>query len=235
MFELTLSPEERASWDAGAPAPLAQALRARGVDDDAAVDAAELLTATRQAPALHGRLEVVRAGGAQVYELAVGPGVVASTPDVVKVAVVATFPRLIADLVDLGPRPYDALIDAVPLPLEVASLYCGHGAPAGELDEIERFFAADYPPAVLRALLGEASTRWTLNLWAADGDAADPQVRIDVVDAGPAGLWLLGEGPTDDSVQAAPVNSTAVWVLIGCAMDAALAESEAELSAERAV
>lgn len=230
MFELQLSAAGHAAWGAGEPHPLVEALAARGVEDDAAASAAGLLTQTRTSPALEGRLEITRGGATAAHNFAIGPGLVAmpAPPAIgpVQVGVVPTFPRLVAELVDLGPRPFTDTTDEIVLPDAVADAYLGVGMPEPDLAELTELFAADYPAAALRGLLGHSSTRWTLNLaGATDGEA--PQTRIDVVDAGEAGLWLISDGPTDDSVTAAPVNSTTVWLLISSALDSALAEPAA--------
>ncbi len=230
VFELQLSPAAHDAWAAGEPHPVAQALQGRGLEAGAAQSAADLLTQTRTSPALEARLELTRGGATVAHNFAIGPGLVAmpAPPAIgpVQVGVVATFPRLVAELIDLAPRPFDDTVNEILMPDAVADAYLGVGAPEQDLAEITELFAADYPAAALRGLLGTASTRWTLNVWG-DLDRDAPQTRIDVLDAGEAGLWLISDGPTDESVAAAPVNSTTVWLLISGALDSALAESAA--------
>lgn len=126
-------------------------------------------------------------------------------------------PRLVAELVDLGPRPYEPDLDGVLLPVAVLDAYAGAGMETAELaelaDDFDGLFRADH----LQALLGERSIRWQLAVQPSGGVDADASV-VDVVDAGAGGLWLLTPAEHEGYADATPVTATAVWLLLAQAV-----------------
>lgn len=133
-------------------------------------------------------------------------------------------PRIVTELVDLGPRPYEPTSDAILMPLEVLDGYAGSGAPSAALEELAELFVGVHSAAQFGALLGPDSVRWRLEV---DGARAsdEPQASLDVIDAGPGGLWLLTPADLPGYAEATPISSTAAWLLLG-----QLAADAAELS-----
>ncbi len=132
----------------------------------------------------------------------------------------ANLPRIVAELVDLGPRPYTPSLDAVLVPIDVLDACVGVGLPDSELAAAVELFDGVYAATELRALLGPDSVRWRLEL--ADGAEADePQVSLDVIDAGSGGLWVLTPAAEPGYADATPASTMAVWLLLARAVSEA--------------
>ena len=229
MVEFELDAAGWQAWIAGDPAPVVAGLTGQGIDAGGAAAAADLLTAALLAPLAHGSLTLRRGGGTLRTELLIADTLVAFRYDdrtgmtTVTAALIPSFPRLIADLVDLGPRPYRP--DA-PLPLPAGALDTWAGVGWGDtvLQELTTDFAELYPAGALQSLFATTSLRWTLEL-STGFDGGEPTEHwLDVLDAGRNGLWLLDAGDLEDVAEATAVNSTAVWLLIGRTLDAVAAD-----------
>ncbi len=228
MLEFALDGPDLALWASAPREIVGRALGALEMDADDLESATAFLAATLDAPAVRGTIRLLAAGREQVVELFLGQTLVAtvSVPDGgdgknVVLGALDEFPRFVAELTDLGPRPFDPDGQSFPLPAEVAEAYAGYGVPDGAMAELEATFDGVISSEALRAVLGTQSLRWTLDLRTdADGPS---EVVLDVVDARGAGLWLLADGDVPAVAFATPVNSSAVWVLLSGAIDAALA------------
>lgn len=229
MREFGLSVHDLERWRGGDTAPLVAALKRLGCPEDELNELASALTTTLATPVISGTLAIRQASGERSVDLALGSGLLALQPpnvghaDAVVVATVPMdLPRLIAELVDLGPRPYEPSTESVLVPSDVLDAHAGSGLPRETLAELEGLFDAIYPSAALGAILGEHSVRWVLTLWS-DVDTVDPESRLDVIDAGPGGLWMLSPADEPGYGEATPVSSSAVWMLLGRVLESALA------------
>lgn len=136
------------------------------------------------------------------------------------------FPSWLAALVGLGPRPQLHRIGA--LLTERCILDDFLALPATTADGVRAHFAPTRLPArwvgQLAAIPGDVRTHWSV----ATGPAGSADIgalgRMEVVDAGAAGLWTIGQVHADlvalevgtplSMVSFAPTTTTAVWTAL---------------------
>lgn len=142
---------------------------------------------------------------------------------------VETLPRLVAELVDLGPRPFTADATPVVLPSEVLDAWVGVGLPDEGIASLQSGLDGIVDADAVAALVGSDTAWWALTLEPA---GAEPQT-LEVIDAGSGGLWLVE--PVDpsitndpDVVQATPINSGGIWALLSTTPNVVAAGAPAE-------
>lgn len=191
---------------------------------DAAVD---LFTRTIRSPLVTFSLRLRRAGNEVLFEGALGPGLAlfaepayAGGAGQLTLGLPDEFPRVVADLVELGPRPFDDAWPELPMPYEPLDAFAGVGCGEEVLASVREAFAGQIDADLLGGLYGGEALRWTLSF--ASGGHPDGDPLLDVIDADDCGLWLIEEGPEPESVWVRPMTSTAAWLLIVGQVNAAL-------------
>lgn len=230
MFEAELAPGEPAALLVGDTGPLGRVLRQLNLSEQEFADALAVFSETVAAPLLGFSLRLRRRGHEQLAQGWLGPGLVivltdaaGSQPPHVMVGTAKELPRVVAELVDLGPRPFGPEKPAIVTHYEPLDAFAGVGCEPDTLHALHEAFADVYAAADLSALYDGEALRWTYALWSA-ADRDDPQVRVDVIDGRDRGLWLISEGPDDATVWVTPTTSTAIWVLLSGAIDGAVPE-----------
>jgi hypothetical protein len=210
-----------------APGIVAELERAGVLTGGRPVDDLEAVAATWAAPLATINLRLRRDGGELLVTgvlddyvalllVPVAPGAsfqhVMATPP-------ASVPRRLATLAGLGLRdPHPAGVEPVPLSWDAVDRLLGGSGPDQALLEQARDLAASLAsPESVHAVLGTPATRWTLTI-AGTAHLTEGTLdhQIDVLDPGPAGLWLIVAVPPDGtSAGAIPVTTTDVWTMLG--------------------
>ena len=220
MFDVDLHPGERQRLFDGDREPLTRVLRE--FDPQAGGEAFDEAVATYgqtlSAPTGRLALRLRRGGAEQIAEGALGPALaltVADAGDGTEHLVLGTaeeLPRFVAEFVDIGPRPIDPARAPIPMPYEPLDAFAGVGCGEDVLGELHRNFEGRYPADDLSALFDGRALRWTLTL-STDGSDEDA-AELDVIDARDRGLWVIDDGPSDESVWVRPITSSELWVLL---------------------
>lgn len=233
MLEREIDGDELAAWEAGAP----EQLDALGLD---AVLAAEL-TSTLREPAVELALVLRRGGerrrltgrlGTMAALIAEPPA--AGEPSLLLLGSLLELPRLLAELVDLGPRPGGDDGRQLPIPREVLEAYCGVGLSDAAHADLRETLSDVLEIEPLEALLGPATLRWTLTLTFAGGE----RTVIDVADAGDGGLWslddverLAGDGDALTPALATTIAPGVLWAMLAAIPAATAAAAQARVVA----
>lgn len=154
-----------------------------------------------------------------------------SQPATLLAGTLLELPRLLAELVDLGPRPLDGPAQQLLIPAEVLDTFCGVGLSDEALADLRTQLDGVLPLAPLEAMLSDDAVRWTLTLTLASGETS----IVDVIDAVERGLWSLDgeEEPAEREargelaepanpdaeltpVLATPIAAGALWTVLTC-------------------
>ena len=229
MRELAFSAADLAAWHAGDQAPIRRAL-----PGDLANDLGPVLARTHAAPVFTLTLELWRGDAYELVRGSVGPALelVVGVPSaeggaMMLIGTPSMLPRALADLVDLGPRPFPANSTPARIPRLLIDAYCGvGGCPAAMVDELHRALPDPAAREPFDALCDPGALRWVLTLDANVGDDS-PTPRLEVVDAGDRGLWLLDSDDAPARSTAVPITSTFAWRLLCGVLSAGADQSSA--------
>lgn len=224
MLEAELKPGEWAAIQQGEPEPFARILGEIEPDAvEAQGTALDVFVPTCTAPLVALELRLRRGAREQHVVGGLGPGLVVAMdpaasdagPQYLVLGAADEFPRLIAELVDLGPRPFDSEKAAIPMPYEPLDAFAGFGCDEEILAATHDAFDDRYGASDIDALFDGQALRWTLTLTGPQGG-----VELDVIDARERGLWIIADGPQPDAVLVQPATSSAVWILLSGALSA---------------
>lgn len=203
-----------------------EALLDAGVSGGELSDALGLFERTLLSPVLTCALRLRRAGHEALFNGALGPAlffygqsVAVDESSLALLGLPDELPRAIAELIELGPTPCDPSWPDIPMPYELLDACAGVGTKDDLLDLIESEFVGILPPLALAGLLDGKALRWTLSFGTGTEEGGP---RIDAIDAGERGLWLIEEGPEPGAVWVRPMTSTAAWLMIVGQVNAAL-------------